>query len=320
MDREENNQKTTNKMEWNSGVVRFGHDIFVDDSVLGKTLVIKQNKAYIILEFPVANVQANNEGIDYLEKPTHALNYKVRWGEVYQRPVVKAGVVALACYTSSIDDGDLFNILSEWRRKFIDLMEIENECLIPKSPEIKCEKFSDGTIDFYSGISMSRLLPNGSPVPIHDLRNPEPIKAYIISKECYADFSAVSKAVIRAFQNEPLPQTYHLLLDAYHAFKNSDFRSAITLGGIALEHCILGKIKNHAKENGIIISYPIGELGKKFDTLKDLNIKIPIQNYKDYILKLRNAVLHEGIQVEEYEAYKYLKNCRTIIDEYEPLF
>ena len=98
-----------------------------------------------------------------------------------------------------------------------------------------------------------------------------------------------------------------------------DFRSAVTLGSIALEYCILGKIKSYSEEHGVVVNYPIGELGRKFEKLNKLNIEIPIYNYKEMILKLRNTVLHEGIQVTESEACSFLRNCRSIINEYEPL-
>lgn len=313
------NNPTNIITEWNSGVIQFEQDIFVDKSVLGKMLIVKKCDAYILFEFPKANEESKEVGIDYLHKPTHALNYKVNWGEVYERPKIKAGIKTIACYTKGINDDELFTTLSVWRTNFINIMEVINECLIPKAAEIVFEKYKDGSIDFYSGVSMSRLLPTGGSVPIHDLRSPEPIKVYLIDKDCYADWSVVKKAIIKAFQKDPLPQTYYLLLDAYHAFKHKEFRGAVTLGGIALEHCILEKIKRYSEANNIVVEYPIGELGKKFAMLKKLKIAIPIQYYKDTILKLRNAVMHQGIQVSEAEAADYLKNCRIIINEYEPL-
>lgn len=305
--------------EWNSGVIQLDQEVYVDNSVLGKMIIIKRNDSYILFEFPVANDTSNQEGIELLEKPPHSLNYKVEWGQVYQRPHIKARVKTIACYTKSIGDDDVFNILSKWRTRFIDIMEIVNECLIPKSPVIGINKYPDGSIDFYSGISMSRVLPDGRSIPIRDLREPAPITVHIISQNCYVDFNVVYNAAVRALKDEPLPQTYYLLLDAYHAFKDEEYRGAVTLGGISLEHCILEKIKAHSAENGIPVRYPIGELGRKFEKLKEFKIEVPIQNYKEEILILRNAVLHKGIQVTESEANTFLKNCRKIIDEYEPL-
>ena len=313
------NNPTNIITEWNSGVIRFEQDIFVDMSALGEMFAVKRDNAYIVFEFPKANEDPNPVGIDHLQKPISALEFKVNWGKVYERPIIKAGVKTIACYTKGINGDELFITLSVWRTNFINIMEVINECLIPEPFEIRLEKYDDGSIDFYSGVSMSRLLPTGGAVPIHDLRSPEPIKVYLIDRDCYADWSVVKKAIIKAFQKDPLPQTYYLLLDAYHAFKHKEFRGAVTLGGIALEHCILEKIKRYSEANGIVVEYPIGELGKKFEKLKKLKIAIPIQNYKDTILKLRNAVMHQGIQVSEAEAIDYLKNCRVIINEYEPL-
>ena len=186
------NIATNINIEWNSGVIRFEQDIFVDESVLEKMLIVRKGDAYILFEFPKANEDPREDGLDYLQKPTYALKYKVNWGQVYERPRIKAGVKTIACYTKGINGDDLFTSLSIWRNNFINIMEIINESLIPEPFEIRVEKYEDGSIDFYSGVSMSRLLPTGGSVPIHDLRSPEPIKVYLIDKDCYADWSVVN--------------------------------------------------------------------------------------------------------------------------------
>jgi len=121
-----------------------------------------------------------------------------------------------------------------------------------------------------------------------------------------------------SFSDKQISLMYTLLLLAIQAFERRDFRSAIVLGGISLEICVLEKIEKVAKQDNRKIKYPIGELGKKYDLAKKLHISFPIKNVKDDIIRFRNDVIHKGKEVNEEEARMFLLSVRTILFDFQP--
>ena len=145
------------------------------------------------------------------------------------------------------------------------------------------------------------------------------INVEIIDDKCAIAKDEMIKLFDNASSNEQINQSYTLMLAAYHACDNEDYRSPIILAGTAMEIAIVDRIKRYCNEESIDTNtiFPIGELGKKFRKLKELKIPIPIENYQNDLLDIRNNVVHKGILYDKNEVHKYLDNARIVIDAYE---
>lgn len=59
-------------------------------------------------------------------------------------------------------------------------------------------------------------------------------------------------------------------------------------------------------------------LGGKFRWLEELEIPIPVTDYHESVLDVRNAVTHDGLLPTKRAAQAYLDKCRELIDLYSP--
>lgn len=302
------------------GIIEFDREVYCKEDALGKQITTIIGGVPVIVTTPEAAKEPDsNNMFDCLVAPQNFPNFNIEWGHVYRRPKIIAGIRVVGIMTRLAEDSKckLFANITRWREKYESIAFLMMDELVVDQPPLRIDPIKGGGSNFHTGLRLFEI----NDKKLKEVRNPynaPPIRLNLISETNCLNLEQQRRAFYMASSNTPISHTYILLLVAYKAFIKSDFRSAVILGGSAIENCILQKLARYSKEHGIELKTPVGELGRKFDKLKQYNISIPVVNYKTDIINLRNSVVHKGIDVSEKEARAYLKKCRTIIDEYEP--
>ena len=289
------------------------------EDVLGKRVFTSIGGVPIVVFIPNATLEQDPDNLfDCLVPPNNFPHFKIEWGHVYRRPNIIAGVRTVGVVVSSVDDPKykLYASIAGWKTKFENIIQLMMKNLILDQESIRIDQIAGGGINFHTGLRLFDINKK-----LNEIRNPynaPPIRVNLMSEATCLDYKQLSQAFYFASSIIPISHTYTLLLISYNAFTKGDFRSAVILGGSAVENSILQKLIRYSKEHGTVLKTPIGELSRKFDRLKQLSINIPINNYKSDLLNIRNSVVHKGMDVSEKETLDYLEKCRIIIDEYEP--
>jgi hypothetical protein len=113
-----------------------------------------------------------------------------------------------------------------------------------------------------------------------------------------------------------------MLLEAYYARENNDYRKVIIDCASALEVCLNERIKIEFVKQGI----PFGEkLLKKFRMLSGLfelivmlGFKLPKKNYDKLIIETRNRVIHCAAIPTEAQANQAITEVRELIQLLTP--
>jgi hypothetical protein len=88
-----------------------------------------------------------------------------------------------------------------------------------------------------------------------------------------------------------------LLLEAYHARRNGDYRKAIIEAATALEICLSNCAKRELSTQGIsfgaeLLRRKFRMLSGRFELVRLLGIALPQKDYDKLIVKPRNEVIH----------------------------
>lgn len=303
-----------------TGLIEFDREVNCTEDVLGKQINTIIGGVPVVVIIPEAAKEPDpNNMLDCLVSPQNFPNFNIEWGHVYRRPKIIAGIRFVGIVARLDEDSKckLLATMTKWREKFESIAFLMMDKLALDQQPLRLDQLKGGGINFHTGLRLFKI-DNKSIQEIFNPYNIPSIRANLICEKNCLNLEKFKRAFNMAASNTPISHTYTLLLAAYKAFIKSDFRSAFILGGSAIENSILQKLARYSIEHGIELKIPVGELGRKFDKLKQYSISIPVDNYKTDIISLRNSVVHKGIDFGERETRDYLEKCRTIIDEYEP--
>ena len=109
---------------------------------------------------------------------------------------------------------------------------------------------------------------------------------------------------------------YSMLLEAYQARRNSDYRKAIIEAAAALEICLTERILQEFANQDILFGDKLIKrfrmLGGRFELIKILGIELPDKDYTKLILNPRNEVMHKA-------SFPDAKTANQLISEVEKL-
>jgi hypothetical protein len=115
---------------------------------------------------------------------------------------------------------------------------------------------------------------------------------------------------------------YQLMLEAYSAQRNGDYRKALIEATTALEICLTNRAKQEfTKQN---ISFGEGLLNKfrtlsgRFELLRLLSIELPNTNYKALIIEPRNGVIRKADPVSEPQAKQVINQVEQLLQLFSP--
>ena len=306
------------------GIIRFSMPFCFKKEVLGKTFTTQIAGKEISLRFPLISPNYDPDtstppnGDLYF--PNLAFSAKINWGMVLEWPSGLFSIEHLFCTFSAKDNSEIEMIYTDfprWKERLLKLHLVSTANFI--SPEIKYApvneenrcRCDDLTIYKISNERTIHHINNSIPY-FFDLHWVQEGETYSIdkTKQLFADAGSLKEITL----------AYELLITAYHAFERYDFISAVILGGSAVEQAILKRTK---QEYAIQDNYKRAKkkhkmLTKRFNWLAELNVTIPIKNYKDTIIDIRNKATHEGIRPTRDDTKICLENCKTIIEYLTP--
>jgi hypothetical protein len=116
---------------------------------------------------------------------------------------------------------------------------------------------------------------------------------------------------------------YLLLLEAYLARKDKDYRKAIIEAANALEVSLTNRILEEFKFQGVVYGEKILDkyrmLGGRFELAKTVGIPLPDKDYKKLILEPRNNVVHKAGFPDEKLAHQVISEVQEVLRLFSPI-
>ncbi|MFC1554873.1 hypothetical protein ACFL7D_09580 [candidate division KSB1 bacterium] len=115
---------------------------------------------------------------------------------------------------------------------------------------------------------------------------------------------------------------YRILLEAYRARKDKDYRKAIIESATALEICLTERILREFNTQGITFGEKLLKkfrmLGGRFELVKMLGISHPDKDYKTIIIEPRNNVVHGAIFPNKDMANNVITEVKELLQLFSP--
>lgn len=307
------------------GVVRLETAIPCLKEVSGKIFKSKIAGHDISIVFPSIPENYDTRKVDIkkgdLVVPKNVFGEKVKWGMVNAWPKGLFTVQAFLCYASCEVSGikEIYEDFPRWKEKLYNLFLIDTGNYL--EPEQKFPNLIQGG-GFDDGLQFFEV-ENGQPSQyIKNSRKTEAIKIRLPeSKEAYSN-EQLSELFSNAGSDKEIALSYELLITAYRAMERHDFRSAVVLGGTAVEQATLKRLRQEYSSNKQFRkdkSKPkYSTLGGRFRWLIEKSIFIPVADYKVTIVDIRNHATHDGIRPSYNETKNCLENCKVLIETYHP--
>ena len=244
---------------------------------------------------------------------------KIRWGGIHAWPEGIFSVERMTCCFSAIEDivAEIYQDFPRWKEKVRKLHIINTGNYL--SPKQKTLSILVGGVGIYDGLEIFEFN-KGKPLEyIGNHRTTDAIRLHIPSSSESYSINELKRLFINAGSDKEIALAYELLITAYNALERSDFRSAVILGGSAVEKAVLERMRreyNDADYEKVKEKHRM--LGGKFKWLEENNILIPIPDYKVTITDVRNDAVHEGKCPTFETTKKCLENCKILIEEYNP--
>ena len=307
------------------GVVTLEKTIPCLKEVSGKTFKSKIAGRNVLVIFPSipdnyepgqVNVQKGD-----LVVPGNMFGEKVKWGMINEWPLCLFSVHAFLCYTrgEASDIKAIYEEFPRWKEKLNNLLLIETGNYL--EPKQKLPALLQGG-GFDDGLQFFECVKEKSMQYTRNSRTPEPIRLHLTeSKESYST-NQLSELFSNVGSDKEIALSYELLITAYQAMERHDFRSAVVLGGTAVEQAALKRLRKEYSSNRQFkkdkSKLKNSTLGGKFRWLSEKGISIPVTDYKKTIVDVRNDATHDGVRPSYSETKTCLENCKILIEAYNP--
>lgn len=135
----------------------------------------------------------------------------------------------------------------------------------------------------------------------------------------------IKKACFLASQQLQPRLEYEMLLEAYSARKDGDYRKAVIEAATALEICLTEGLLEEfevkgAKTYGELLLKQYRTLGGRLKLVKLLNIEIPNKNYEELIVVPRNKLVHQAKFPTHAEANQVVNSVEELLSKFSPDF
>lgn len=307
------------------GVITLDNELYCKKEVSGAKIKSKIAGHDILLIFPTIPDSYNGDTVDLkngdLVIEGDLFKGEVKWGMVMNWPDCIFSVNALLCYfvANESDVENIYEGFPQWKEKLNNLRLIDaGNYIIPnqKPPALlRSGGFDDG-LQIFAAKKGEKL----QYVPNH--RSIEPIVLHLVeSKEAYSA-AQITDLLNNAGSVKEIALAYELLITAYQALERHDFRSAVILGGTAVEQSILKRLRpeysSNTKFKKAKKSLQHSTLNGRFKWLQEKNVHIPISDFKKTIIDVRNDAAHDGIRPSHSVAKQCLENCKILIETFSP--
>lgn len=306
------------------GVIELDQPIPCRKEISGQTFKSRIADHSVLIVFPSIPDKCDPEKIGNIPEgdlvvPGDFFKGQVNWGMISAWPEGLFTVNHLLCYISGVE-ADIHEVYADfprWKEKLNNLLLINTGDYL--LPEQKIPALLRGG-GFYDGLQVFEAV-KGQPLrAVCNSRTTAPIKlSFVETKEAYT-LQMAKELFAFAGDEKEIALAYELLITAYRALERNDFRSAVILGGSALEQAILKRMRReysskkkfkNAKNNKDHCT-----LNGRFRWLIEKKVSIPVSDYKKTIIDVRNDAVHDGIS-PTYETTKLcLEKCKILIEAY----
>lgn len=150
-----------------------------------------------------------------------------------------------------------------------------------------------------------------------------PITLYVCTGKTSLDLRQLKDAISFSSSGFPLRLEYRMLLQAYHARGEGDYRKAIIEAATALEISLTERIKEEFQSQNISFGEALLKkyrmLGGRFELARVLGIPLPDKDYKGLLIEPRNEVIHKADFPTRDMANQVINDVKEILDLFSPI-
>lgn len=302
------------------GYVELENNIYCQGEASGMAFPTKLGGFNAKVHLPVLPDLESDGMPDRLLPPLGVPIEKVDWGRVCRCPDGLFETSRLVVtFGDDVDQSSLHEAFPVWKDLVERLYAIETRGYAGPSPKGGSLLRGGG---FYDGLQLFDLKDKKVNIRLQGMRSVIHLELDMIGDSWSLGVDGLRLLFERAENSTQLTMVYELVLNAYRAFFSSDFRSSVMLCGSALEFAIDEVIAGYYGAHGLDFYEKDAAkhrmLGRKFRWLEELEIPIPVTDYHESVLDVRNAVTHDGLLPTKMAARAYLDKCRELIDLYSP--
>jgi hypothetical protein len=148
------------------------------------------------------------------------------------------------------------------------------------------------------------------------------VKIRLYGKEEALHLSEFGEAARLSSQGLQPRLEYRMLLEAYTARKNQDFRKAIIEAANALEICLTSRILKEFASQGVAFGEKLLQkfrmLGGRFELVRILGISLPEKDYVNLVINPRNDVIHRASFPDERLANQVISEVVELLQLFSP--
>ncbi len=299
-----------------AGLIQLPRGIVCKNEVLNKTFKTTFGGFTVGIQTPTITEDRENTW-GRLKSSTPGYGYDVDWGHGIRIPNGTSFIKAVTLVFKGTQDNasSVYRAFPNWRNRLVTMFRMYSYDLFREPTTQGFQIGDDGICDKYTGLLLDRLFEN----KWEYVRNMDNITTVKLDPNYDNEgFSAkeLTDIFMAAGKSTPFSQSHYFLSEACGAYQREDNRGCVIFASLGLEYGIIGKVKRHCEENNLTYS-PLGTLGIKFNRLRELNIDIPITDYKQRIVTYRNDVVHKGIAVTDSDAIRFWKDCLYLIQTFD---
>jgi len=306
-----------------NGIVNFEVPLICSKDALGQTIQISINGVPGTLTLPLAPLFSENEK-DHLRVPLAPPPAVETWKEG-EKLVSWGYLISYPKCTSEVKKALFeFNVLSS---------KTEEIC------NIIYEGFDNWIQSFYQYLRLTTKQNTMKTINMKNEHNPN-IRLYNVNTNLYEFQNNLCISVIKRDDEHNLNLTklkevcelastgkfpkleYKLLLEAYDARLNNDYRKAIIESATALEICLTNRIMIEFDNLNITFGEQLlkkfSMLGGRFNLTKILGINLPTSDFQNKILNPRNDVVHKAKFCDMATANLVILEVEKYLQEFSP--
>jgi len=307
------------------GIIGFSASLYCAEDVLAKTVDISVGGHKGKLTLPSLPDWGESES-DPLHKPLlppdNAKEWKrgekpLYWGRPLSYPSGNASV-ELALLEIKLNDNHLESVSQDIYKNYSSWLNLFRQYVILLTKQNTYSRVTGGDHSDHL-----ELLINGEEGLKSIHRTNKPVITVQISDVDHAlHFEHFKKAADLSSKNYSPRLEYQMLLQAYLAQEDGDYRKAIIEASSALEISITSRIMEEFQSQRISFGLKLLEkyrmLGGRFELVRVLGIPLPVKDYKKLVIGPRNDVIHKAKFPEQKIANQVITEVEELLQLFSP--
>lgn len=299
------------------GLLTFPKDLLCRKEVLGENFdaVISGVKVKVCFPCYPKDITSSDDYIhkDYTLEPPKCRVLKrgedqIEWGRLTSYPACNARVASVMILIDCKEDIEenakkLYSSIKVWGKKLIDYCDlcVKDLSINTRSPDSNTCRLELVYEKYIPSFGTTHLI-----IP------------FIKDEDCLTK-NQVIDALIFASSNEEISLEYQMLLSAYKARTERQYRQAIVDACSAVEICLNKQIEEYCRKIGLdseILFKKYRSLGDKFTLIKKIDENFNVTNPFDRIVSPRNRVVHKNEFPDAETTWELLNAVEECLKQY----